>query len=61
MEGNFNHTIEVCRRPVSSSWTLGHLVEEHIAAEAVRPGATPSDARESLAVTPSEDTTSAIP
>lgn len=61
MEGNFNHTIEVCLRPVSSSWTLGHLVEEHIVAEAVRPGATPRDADESLAVTPSDETATAIP
>jgi hypothetical protein len=61
MEGNFNHTIEVCLRPVSSSWTLGHLVDEHIVAEAVRPGATPGDAGESLALTPTEDNASAIP
>jgi hypothetical protein len=33
MEGNFNSTIEVVVRSVSSGWTVGHLVEEHI-----RPG-----------------------
>jgi hypothetical protein len=37
MEGNFNHTIEVCRRPVGSGWSVGHLDEELIDAEAVEP------------------------
>jgi hypothetical protein len=61
MEGNFNHTIEVCLRPVSSSWILGHLVDEHIVAEAVRPGATTGDAGESLALTPAAENSTAIP
>jgi len=33
MEGNFNDTIEVVNRSVSSGWTVGHLAEQHI-----RPG-----------------------
>ena len=33
MEGNFNNTIEVVVRSVSSDWKVGHLVAEHI-----RPG-----------------------
>jgi hypothetical protein len=31
MESNFNRSIEVAIRPVGSYWTVGHLVEEHIA------------------------------
>lgn len=30
MEGNFNSTIKVVIRSVDSSWTIGHLVEEHV-------------------------------
>lgn len=30
MEGNFNKTIEVVVRRVSSGWTVGHLRDEHI-------------------------------
>jgi hypothetical protein len=33
MEGNFNSTIEVVNRSVSSGWTVGHLADQHI-----RPG-----------------------
>jgi hypothetical protein len=61
MEGNFNHTIEVCLRPISSSWTVGHLVEEHIVAEAVRPGITPGEEGPSVALTTVDEDVSAIP
>jgi len=30
MEGNFNSTVEVAIRSVSSDWTVGHLRDEHI-------------------------------
>jgi len=30
MEGNFNHSIAVVIRSVSSGWTVGHLEEEHL-------------------------------
>jgi hypothetical protein len=30
MEGNFNSTIKIVIRSVDSSWTIGHLVEEHV-------------------------------
>ena len=30
MEGNFNSTVEVAIRTVSSDWTVGHLRDEHI-------------------------------
>lgn len=33
MEGNFNNTIEVVIRSISSSWTVGHLRESHIRSE----------------------------
>ncbi len=30
MEGNFNSTVEIAIRSVSSDWTVGHLRDEHI-------------------------------
>jgi hypothetical protein len=30
MEGNFNSTIKIVIRAVDSSWTIGHLEEEHV-------------------------------
>jgi hypothetical protein len=60
MEGNFNHTIEVCLRPVSSRWILGHLAEEHIVAEVIRPGASPGEASESLALSSTGESAATI-
>jgi hypothetical protein len=37
MEGNFNHTIEVCLRPIGNGWSVGHLHEELIDPAAVQP------------------------
>lgn len=33
MESNFNRSVEVAIRPVSSGWTVGHLADEHILPE----------------------------
>ena len=33
MEGNYNNSLEIVVRPVDGSWTVGHLVGEHIRAE----------------------------
>ena len=61
MEGNFNHTIEVCLRPVSSSWIYGHLAEEHIVAEAIRPNPTPGQDPPSVALSETAPDARAIP
>jgi hypothetical protein len=35
MEGNYGRSIEVAIRPVGSGWQVGHLVEEHVDAQAL--------------------------
>ncbi len=46
MEGNFNSTIEIVNRSVSSGWTVGHLADQHIRPELFEPAsvATSQDA-----------------
>jgi hypothetical protein len=61
MEGNFNNTIEVCLRPVSSSWTLGHLVEEHIDVAAIRPESTLGEPTDAVALDSMPVDAAAIP
>ena len=43
MEGNFGRSIEIAIRSVSSGWTVGHLAEEHIRADAFPPEADGGD------------------
>jgi hypothetical protein len=61
LEANFNHTIEVCLRPVSSSWLVGHLVAEHIDPDFFQPESPAGAAENSVAVSGELEEAAAMP